>query len=197
MHPAAAAAAPSQADALLLTASGDQTVGVWDAATAAATATCAGHQGSVKAVAGHPGQHDLLASGGCLGGVGGWVGAAGGSWSQRADGRTQPILAAQSSVRVAEGQAGCTCRWQGHVCAGAGEGPADSLPPACLRSSALTPAAAGCLLCVNCMLRPGGRDGRVLLWDLRRPGRSGRGGRTTLAPILQLQVRRGGGGGRV
>lgn len=54
-----------QNDSLLYTAAGDHHVGVWDTHTAALRCYCKGHAGSVKAVAAHAAQPDVLASGGC------------------------------------------------------------------------------------------------------------------------------------
>ena len=52
-----------QNDSLLYTAAGDHHVGVWDTHTAALRCYCKGHSGSVKAVAPHATQPDVLASG--------------------------------------------------------------------------------------------------------------------------------------
>lgn len=52
-----------QDDSLLLTASGDQHVGVWDTEVGQLKLYCAGHDGSVKVVTPHSSSHDVFASG--------------------------------------------------------------------------------------------------------------------------------------
>jgi hypothetical protein len=62
---AAAACLPAclQDDSVLLTASGDQHVGVWDTEAGRLKVYCAGHDGSVKVVTPHSSSHDVFASG--------------------------------------------------------------------------------------------------------------------------------------
>ena len=52
-----------QDDACVLTASGDETVRLWDAGRAAAVGVFAGHSGSVKSVATQPSCQQVIASG--------------------------------------------------------------------------------------------------------------------------------------
>eukprot|EP00884_Botryococcus_braunii_P004829 jgi/Botrbrau1/14347/Bobra.0014s0004.1 len=62
----------SQDDTRMLTASGDQSVGVWDTQLARCISFCGGHDGSVKTVSYHPQQLHVFASGGRDGHVKVW-----------------------------------------------------------------------------------------------------------------------------
>lgn len=62
------ACAPAQGDSVIYTASGNQTVGVWDTQTARTIVTAEGHACSVRSVCALHGCEDVFATGGWVGG---------------------------------------------------------------------------------------------------------------------------------
>jgi WD40 repeat protein len=177
----------TQHDSLLLTASGDQHVGVWDAAVGRLRVYCAGHDGSVKAVAPHGSQPDVFASGSRDGGILLWDMRTPSRWSA-AKRRMQlaPVLRIDIGALPAR-LCGGTSAAQGGGAAGAGgaAAPGSAGRRSARRggSSAGSPwasggsgAAAGCRRSVTSLLflhnehgliSSSDMDGIVKLWDLR------------------------------
>ena len=164
-----------QDDTRILTASGDQTVGLWDSLEARALGTARGHRGSVKAVAPCPGAPDVFASGGRDGALLLWDarvpgrhgGGGGGGGASSAD------LSPVAAVAAAHG---APCAATPAPRRGGGPGGGRAAPHSVTSAT---------FLADGRVLASGGADGVVRLWDVR-----------ALRPVGGVSGGGGGGGGR-
>ncbi len=100
-----------QDDTVMYSASGDQSVGVWDTATAQLICSCVGHCGSVKSVTPVDACPDVLASAGRDGMVAVWDVRCQGQWSARLQRNVMhPVLQIQVGCGcMADWLPGCQC----------------------------------------------------------------------------------------